>query len=114
MTVPAGYRPLHLRGEFDGHTLAFASFPVDPDSVRPRDRKATPKVRKAAQDAARNAAMQFVWDLPQVQRVEVIAQGVYQFHRVGRDAKGREWACIVPSRSGMAFTVEYWKREDGA
>ena len=112
MRVPNGYRPLHARGEFEGHDLCFAVFNVCPDEYRPRDKPATLKQRRSAQDKARERAMQFVWDLPQVRRVETIGSGQYQFHRAARDAKGNVWACIVPSKSGMTFTVEYWHKSE--
>ena len=82
--VVRGYRPLHKRGRFQGHTLSFDRF----DSLE--------------------AAIEFVEGLPRVARVETVKTGVWQWHRMGQDEAGATWACIVPVQDGK-FLVEWWE-----
>ena len=90
-TAFRGYRPLSKRGAFDGHTLAFAEFPT---VLQARD---------------------FARQLPQVQHLEAVRQGVYMGHWRGRDAAGADWACIVPlvgKPVPAKWIVEHWKPSD--
>ena len=82
-----GYRPLSKRGEFEGHTLAFAEFP------------------------SCLQAREFARQLPQVQHLETVRQGVYMGHWRGRDAQGGDWCCIVPVLGKPVpgkWIVEHW------
>lgn len=82
-----GYRPLSKRGEFDGHTLAFAEF------------------------ATCLQAREFARQLPQVRHLEAVRKGVYMGHWRGRDAQGADWCCIVPVvgvPEPSKWIVEHW------
>ena len=87
----AGYRPLSKRGEFEGHTLAFAEF------------------------GSCLEARAFAQQLPKVSRLEAVRQGVYKGHWRGRDAQGGDWACIVPvvgKPTPSKWIVEHWRPTD--